>query len=37
MLPVSAMAKENVLIISLGEVGHALFKLSKENEKFDVY
>jgi len=37
MLPVSMMAKETVLIIGLGEVGHALFELFKENEKFNAY
>jgi len=29
--------KEKVLIIGLGEVGHALFELFKESGKFDVY
>jgi UDP-N-acetyl-D-mannosaminuronate dehydrogenase len=37
MLPVSVMAKETVLIIGLGEVGHALFELFKENDKFNAY
>jgi UDP-N-acetyl-D-mannosaminuronate dehydrogenase len=31
------MPKENVLVVGLGEVGHALFELLKETEKFDVY
>ncbi len=29
--------KERVLIVGLGEVGHALFKLFRESGKFDVY
>jgi UDP-N-acetyl-D-mannosaminuronate dehydrogenase len=29
--------KEKVLIVGLGEVGHALFELFKESGKFDVY
>jgi len=29
--------KDKVLIVGLGEVGHALFKLFKESGKFDVY
>jgi len=37
MFPLSVLLKEKVLIIGLGEVGHALFGLFKENEKFDVY
>ena len=31
------MPKETVLIVGLGEVGHALYDLFKENGKFDVY
>jgi UDP-N-acetyl-D-mannosaminuronate dehydrogenase len=31
------MPKESVLIVGLGEVGHALFELFKESGKFDVY
>lgn len=31
------MQKESVLIVGLGEVGHALFELFKESGKFDVY
>ncbi|MGQ9531136.1 MAG: GDP-mannose dehydrogenase [Candidatus Bathycorpusculaceae bacterium] len=31
------MLKESVLIVGLGEVGHALFELFKESGKFDVY
>lgn len=31
------MTKEKVLIVGLGEVGHALFELFKESGKFDVY
>jgi len=31
------MLKEKVLIVGLGEVGHALFELFKESGKFDVY
>jgi UDP-N-acetyl-D-mannosaminuronate dehydrogenase len=31
------MAKEKVLILGLGEVGHTLFYLFKESGKFDVY
>lgn len=30
-------AKEKVLIVGLGEVGHALFELFKESGKFDVF
>jgi UDP-N-acetyl-D-mannosaminuronate dehydrogenase len=31
------MPKESVLVVGLGEVGHALFELFKETGKFDVY
>lgn len=31
------MPKETVLVVGLGEVGHALFELFKESGKFDVY
>lgn len=31
------MPKEKVLVVGLGEVGHALFELFKETGKFDVY
>ena len=31
------LPKEKVLIVGLGEVGHALFELFKESGKFDVY
>jgi len=31
------MSDENVLIVGLGEVGHALYDLFKENGKFNVY
>ena len=31
------MAKENVLVIGLGEVGQPLYELLKENPSFDVY
>ncbi len=31
------MSKETVLIVGLGEVGHSLYDLFKENDKFDVY
>ena len=31
------MTKEKVLIVGLGEVGHTLFELFTESEKFDVY
>jgi UDP-N-acetyl-D-mannosaminuronate dehydrogenase len=31
------MSKESVLIIGLGEVGHALYELFKERREFDVY
>lgn len=31
------MPKDSVLIVGLGEVGHALFELFKESRKFDVY
>lgn len=31
------MLKESVLIVGLGEVGHALFELFRESGKFDVY
>jgi len=31
------MSKETVLVVGLGEVGHSLYDLFKENDKFDVY
>ena len=31
------MVKEKVLIVGLGEVGHALFELFRESRKFDAY
>jgi len=31
------LPKETVLVVGLGEVGHALFELFKESGKFDVY
>jgi UDP-N-acetyl-D-mannosaminuronate dehydrogenase len=31
------MAKEKVLIVGLGEVGHTLFELFKESGKFDIF
>lgn len=31
------MSKESVLIVGLGEVGHALYELFKERREFDVY
>lgn len=37
MVPVSEMPNEKVLIVGLGEVGHALYDLFKKSEKFDVY
>lgn len=37
MLLVNDLSKEKVLIVGLGEVGHALFELLKESGKFDVY
>jgi UDP-N-acetyl-D-mannosaminuronate dehydrogenase len=37
MVPVNTLPKEIVLIVGLGEVGHALFDLFRESGKFDVY
>jgi len=37
MFPVNELPKETVLIVGLGEVGHALLDLLKESGKFDVY
>lgn len=31
------MPRDSVLIVGLGEAGHALFELFKESRKFDVY